>query len=113
VDLLVALEVAPELGQPQGIERVRDHVGVRAVGEPFLLEPGAQPLVERVAVAREQLLPRQAARRVLGMQVERQPGHLGVELAPEPLGQGLAEPAERSDVVRPDEDLVLGHRRAR
>ena len=40
------------------------------------------------------------------MQVEREPRHLGVVPAPEPLGQGLADAAKRSDVVGPDEDLV-------
>jgi hypothetical protein len=40
------------------------------------------------------------------VQVEREPGDLGVELAPQPLGRHLAEPAERSDVVAPDEDRV-------
>ena len=65
---------------------------------------------EPVAVAGVQLRPRNALRRVLGMQVEWQPGDLGAEPAPEPVGQRLAEPAERSDVIRPDQDLVLvGH----
>jgi hypothetical protein len=44
------------------------------------------------------------------MEVEREPRRPGAEPALEPLGRGLAEPAERSDVVRPDEDGVLGHR---
>jgi threonine dehydratase len=44
------------------------------------------------------------------MEVERQPLHVGAEPVPQPLGRGLAEPAERSDVVRPDDDAVIGHR---
>jgi len=48
-------------------------------------------------------------RRVLRVQVEREPIHVGVELAPGLLGRHLAEPAERSDVVAPDDDRVLGH----
>jgi hypothetical protein len=43
-------------------------------------------------------------RRVLGMQVERKPRHGGAVPALEPLGRGLAESAERSDVVGPDSD---------
>ena len=43
------------------------------------------------------------------MEVEREPRHLGAEPARDPLGRGLAEPAERSDVVRPDEDVERGH----
>jgi len=43
------------------------------------------------------------------MEVERKPGDLGAVPAPEPVGRGLADPAERSDVVRPDENGVLGH----
>jgi hypothetical protein len=33
---------------------------------------------------------------------------VGVEVAPGLLGRHLAEPAERSDVVAPDDDRVLG-----
>jgi hypothetical protein len=40
------------------------------------------------------------------MQLERQPRYFGVVPAPEPLGQRLAETAKRSDVIRPDENLV-------
>jgi len=47
--------------------------------------------------------------RVLGMEVERKPENVGVELAPCLLGRDLAEPAERSDVVAPDDDRVLSH----
>jgi len=43
------------------------------------------------------------------MEVERQPDDVGVEPAPQPLGPPLADAAERSDVVRPDDDLVLRH----
>jgi hypothetical protein len=43
------------------------------------------------------------------MQVEGKPEDVGVELAPGLLGRLLAEPAERSDVVAPDDDRVLGH----
>ena len=42
------------------------------------------------------------------MEVEREPLDVGVELAPGLLGRDLAEPAERSDVVAPDDDRVLG-----
>jgi hypothetical protein len=44
-------------------------------------------------------------RRVLRVEVEREPRHLGAEPALEPLGRGLADAAERSDVVRPDENV--------
>jgi hypothetical protein len=43
------------------------------------------------------------------MEVEREPGDVGVELAPQPVGPLLADPAKRSDEVRPDEDLVRCH----
>jgi hypothetical protein len=43
------------------------------------------------------------------VQVEREPCDVGVELAPGLLDRRLAEPAERSDVVAPDDDRVLGH----
>jgi hypothetical protein len=100
VELGVPIEVARELGEPKCGDRVRDDVRVRRVRE----------LLER-PVAGEQLRAREARRRVLGMQLEREPGDLGVELAPEPVGQRLAEPAEGSDVVGPDEDLVFSHLR--
>jgi hypothetical protein len=56
-----------------------------------------------------QLGERNALGRILGMQVEREPFDGGVELAPYPLGRNLAEPAERSDVVAPDQDRMVGH----
>jgi hypothetical protein len=65
--------------------------------------------VEAAAVPGVQLLAREAGFRVLGMEIEGQPGDLGTEPARDPLGRGLAEPAERSDVVRPDEDVESGH----
>jgi hypothetical protein len=41
------------------------------------------------------------------MEVEREPRDLGAEPAPQRLGRLLADPAERSEVVGPDDDLVL------
>jgi hypothetical protein len=61
------------------------------------------------AVAAVQLGQRDALRRVLRMQVEGEPEDVGVELAPCALGRLLAEPAEGSDVVAPDDDRVLRH----
>ena len=47
--------------------------------------------------------------RILGMEVEGSPLDGGAELALEPLGRTLADAAEGSDVVRPDQDLVFCH----
>jgi hypothetical protein len=52
-----------------------------------------------------QLPARDPLHRILGMEVERKPRDLGAEPARDPLGRRLAEPTERSDVVRPDEDV--------
>jgi DNA ligase D len=52
---------------------------------------------------------RDAFLRIFRVQVEREPDDLGVELAPRLLGRLLAEPAERSDVLAPDDDRVLCH----
>ena len=60
--------------------------------------------MECVAVAFVELFARYSARRVLGMQVEGKPCHGSAVPALEPLGRGLAEAAERSDVVGPDPD---------
>jgi hypothetical protein len=65
--------------------------------------------VEALAVAAVELCPRNALRRVLGVEIEGQPVDLGAEPALEPLSRPLAEATEGSDVVRPDDDLVLGH----
>jgi hypothetical protein len=46
---------------------------------------------------------------VLRVEVEREPHHRGAEPALEPLGRGLADAAERSDVVRPDENVKAAH----
>jgi hypothetical protein len=50
-----------------------------------------------------------ACSRILRVQIEREPEDFGVELAPCLLGRLLAEPAERSDVVAPDDDRMLCH----
>jgi hypothetical protein len=65
--------------------------------------------VVALAVAPTELGSRDALSRVLGMEIEGQPVDLGTEPALEPLSRTLAEAAEGSDVVRPDDDLVLGH----
>ena len=65
--------------------------------------------VARGGKSQVQLLERDPLRRVLGIKVEREPDHVGVELAPGALGRDLAEPTERSDVVAPDVDRVLRH----
>jgi hypothetical protein len=44
------------------------------------------------------------------MEVEREPRDVRTEPVAQPLGSRLADAAERSDVVRPDQELVLGHR---
>jgi hypothetical protein len=56
-----------------------------------------------------QLRERDPLRGVLRVQVEGEPHDVGVELAPCLLGRYLAESAERSDVVAPDDDGVFGH----
>ena len=65
--------------------------------------------METLAVAPVELCPGNALGRVLRVQVEGKPVDLGAEPALEPLGRALAEATEGSDVVRPDDDLVLGH----
>ena len=75
----------------------------------LIRKPLAQPVVKRRAVARVELFTRDALGWVLGVEVEREPGHLGAEPARDPLGRRLAEPAERSDVVGPDKDGVVAH----
>ena len=52
---------------------------------------------------------RDASGWVLRVQVEGKPEDLSVELAPQLLGNRLAEPAEGSDVVAPDDDRMVGH----
>jgi hypothetical protein len=59
-----------------------------------------------VAVVRLEALERQPFLRILRMEIEREPCDLGAEPAPQPLDHGLAEAAERSEVVAPDPDLV-------
>jgi hypothetical protein len=102
VHLRVQAALARQLGHAQRSHRVRDDVGRRVVEEALFGKPVAQPFVERRPVAGVQLLARDPVLRILGMEVEREPGDLGAEPARDPLGRRLAEPAERSDVVRPD-----------
>jgi hypothetical protein len=66
--------------------------------------------VERLTVAGVKPRAGDALGRVLGMEVEREPGHVGAEPVREPLGRGLAEAAERSDGIRPDKDRQAAHR---
>jgi hypothetical protein len=110
MERLVQPAFARELREAQREARVRDdrrpvvlearigEAGVQRVGGP-----GAD------AVAAVQLGQGDSFRRILRVQVEGEPDDLGVELAPCPLGRLLAEPAERSDVVAPDDDRVLRH----
>jgi hypothetical protein len=65
--------------------------------------------VKALAVAPVELGSRDALGRVLRVEVEGQPVDLSAEPALEPLSRALAEATEGSDVVRPDDDLVLGH----
>ena len=98
-----------QLGQAEGRARVRHDLGRRVVAESLPLEGRPEALVEAPAVAPVELFPRDALRRVLGVKGEGQPVDLGVEPTLEPLSRALAEAAEGSDVVRPDDDFVLGH----
>jgi hypothetical protein len=97
-----------ELRHPQRELGIRNDLGpvVRETGRRELL---AERILVPEPIASVQFDERNALGRVLGMQVERQPEDLGVELAPYLLGNRLAEPTERSDVVAPDDDRVLGH----
>ena len=72
-------------------------------------KPVIRSVIGLAAVAGEQLLARDPLRRVLGMEIERQPAHVGAKLALELRGRRLARAAERSDVVAPDLDGVLVH----
>ena len=82
---------------------------MRVVDEAVGLEHAAHAVDARLSVAREQLLSRQTLLRVLRVQVEGEPRDLSAEPALEPVGRRLADAAERSDVVGPDEDFVLAH----
>ena len=110
MELFVQPALARELREPQRQPRVGDDRRA-VVLEARLREPLVQRVVRAGAdpVAAVQLGQRDAFLRILGMQVEREPEDLGVELAPCPLGRLLAEPAERSDVVAPDDDRVVCH----
>ena len=109
VDGSVEPSLSRELGDAQRSHRVRDDVGVRAVDEAIRLEHPSHPVYARLAVALEQSLSRQAFLRVLRMEIEGEPRDLRAEPALEPVGRRLADAAERSDVVGPDEDFVLAH----
>ncbi len=98
--------VSRELGDAQRSHRVRDHVWVRAVDEA---SPRTCRPVYPASVALEQSLSRQTFLRVLRMEIEGEPRDLRAEPALEPVGRRLADAAERSDVVGPDEDFVLAH----
>ena len=77
--------------------------------ETRAVEHTPEVLIHSFSVAREQPLARDALRRVLGMEIEGEPDDLGAEPAPQPVGRWLADTAERSDVVAPDEDRVVRH----
>jgi hypothetical protein len=110
VHRLVEAAIARELGHLQGFARVRDDVRRRVVGPARLLDELPNALVEVRAVAGVQLGPRNALRRIFGMEIEGKPFDRGAEPALQPLGPLEADVAERSGVVAPDEDVVLGHR---
>jgi hypothetical protein len=103
-----------KLAEPEGGQRPRDDLG-SVVRDPGRFEALAQRVLlsDPDPVAPVELRERNPALRILGMQVEREPVDVGVELAPCLLGRDRAEPAERSDVVAPDEDRMVGHGRWR
>ena len=98
-----------QLGEAERRARVRHHLGRRIVEEPLPFERRFEALVEALTVAPVELGSRDALGRVLRVEVEGQPVDLSAEPALEPLSRALAEATEGSDVVRPDDDLVLGH----
>jgi hypothetical protein len=106
---LVEPALACELRHAQSLLRIRNDLRVRVVDEPVGLEDPPHAIDARLAVAREQLLSRQTVLGILGMKVEGEPRDLRAEPALEPVGRGLADAAERSDVIGPDEDFVLAH----
>ena len=110
MERLVQPLLARELGQAQRQPRVRDDRRA-VVLEARLGEAAVQRIVlaDADAVAPVQLRQWDARFRIFRVQVEGAPRDVGVELAPRPLGRLLAEPAERSDVVAPDDDRVLVH----
>ncbi len=109
VEPLVQVLRAGMFRQAERSHRVRDDIRIRVVLEPVLLEERARARHPVGPVAGDELLARDSLRRVLGVQVERQPLDGRAEALLHPPGQHLADAAERSDVVRPDDDLVLGH----
>jgi hypothetical protein len=110
VERLVQATVACQLGQAQGRPGVRDRLRYVEV-ELVSREELAQEVVVVRAVAASQLVARNSPGRVLRVEVEGEPGDSGAVPVPQPLGQSLADAAERSDVVAPDEDFgcAFGH----
>jgi ferredoxin-fold anticodon binding domain-containing protein len=74
--------VARQLGQAERVERAWDDVRRRCVRETVRLERPLEPVVERFAIPRVQLLAGDSLRRILRMEVERQVRDLGVVPAP-------------------------------
>ena len=110
MERLVQPAFARKLRHAQRETRVRDDLRA-VVLELRRREAVAQrvALADAEAVATVELGERNAFGRALRVQVEREPEDVGVELAPCLLGRLLAEPAERSDVVTPDDDRMLCH----
>lgn len=79
---VVATLVARELGELERPARAWNNLTRWVVGEAGRRERGAQLLVERLAVAGDQILARDALRRILRMEVEREPLDLGAEPVP-------------------------------
>jgi hypothetical protein len=98
-----------ELREPKRGLGVRYDVGRRVVDEPDALECGLDVPVEPLAVAADEVRAWDSRGWILGMEIEGQPLDGRAEPARKPLGRPLADAAERSDVVRPDQDLVFWH----
>lgn len=107
---LVQPVLARGLGEAQRDPCVGDDFG-SVVGEARGVEPVTQRVVgaRGDSVAAMEICEGDPFRRIFRMEVEREPGDIGVKLAPDLLGRRLAEPAKGSDVVAPDEDRVVGH----
>ena len=97
--LLVQATFTRELGHTKRAQRVRDDLGRRVVDKTRSGKALPKSLMEAFAIARMQLRAENALGRILGVKIERQPGHVRAEPAREPLGRRLAEAGERSDVI--------------
>jgi hypothetical protein len=98
-----------QLGHAQRRTRVRHYIRRWVVDETSASKSQFDLPVEALPVASKEVGSQNPLGWILRVQIKGEPLDLSAEPALKPLGRTLADTAERSDVIRPDQKLMCRH----